>query len=72
MIKDFVVQEDKKNLLAGELSDMNTSSIHSIIRVDALGDIDQQFSPPYIGLNDTVTAIIQDNNGRLIIAGTYM
>ncbi|MFT5136895.1 MAG: putative delta-60 repeat protein [Arenicella sp.] len=71
MIKDFVVQEDKKNLIAGELSDMSMKSIHGILRLDAYGDIDPQFNPPHFGFNDTVTAMIQDDNGRIIIAGTY-
>jgi hypothetical protein len=71
MIKDFVVQEDKKKLLAGELSDMNVRSIHGILRLDTYGDIDPQFSPPHFGSNDTVTAMIQDDNGRIIIVGNY-
>ena len=72
MINNLLIQADKKVLVAGEASEAKTGSIHGIIRLDALGDIDQLFNPPHVGLNDTVTAIIQDDNGRIIIAGTYM
>lgn len=72
MINNLLIQADKKVLVAGELSKMNKSSNHGINRIDALGDIDEQFNSPRIGFNDTVTAIIQDHDGRIIIAGTYM
>ena len=60
-----------KKLNAGELSEMSMKSIHGILRLDAYGDIDPQFNPPHLGFNDTVTAMIHDDNGRIIIAGNY-
>ncbi|MFT4630806.1 MAG: hypothetical protein ACI9WC_003698 [Arenicella sp.] len=50
---------------------MNLRSIQGIVRLDTYGHIDPQFSPPNFGANDTVTAMIQYDNGRIIIAGTY-
>lgn len=72
MINNLLIQADKKVLVAGELSKVNKGSIHGIIRIDALGDIDDHFTSPNIGFNDAVTAIIQDDNGKIIIGGTYM
>jgi uncharacterized delta-60 repeat protein len=72
MINDLLFQADGKILVSGELSKIENMSIHGVTRIDALGWPDDTFTPPVVGSNDTVTAIVQHDNGKIIVGGTYL
>lgn len=72
MINDLLIQADGKVLVSGELSKIENMSIHGVTRIDALGELDATFTPPVVGANDTATAIVQDDDGKIILGGTYM
>ena len=68
----IVIQPDGKIILGGDLFDYNGTSVQNIIRLNADGSLDTNFTVD-VGQGDvyTVTALALQPDGKLLIAGDF-
>lgn len=69
-IKDILLQDDGKIIVAGLFSTLNAINAHYIVRLNQNGTIDNTFSSPFPQVTDfnRVTKVKTLNNGKYIIS----
>ncbi len=70
IINDIVVQPDGKILVGGNFSGFNGVSMRNIARLNTDGSVDTTFNVRS-GANSTVSAIILQSDGKILIGGDF-
>ncbi len=70
-IQTIAIQKDSKILLGGGFTQFNAASAIRIVRLLPDGTIDMGFSARTSGYNSTITRIKVQENGRIMVAGSY-
>jgi uncharacterized delta-60 repeat protein len=69
-INSTIIQPDGKVLIAGSFFTYNNTSLGRIARIDENGLIDNSFNTGS-GVNNTVTSMVLQPDGKIIIAGNF-
>ena len=72
MINNMVLQPNGKLLISGEPSKIENIRVEGVSRLDEMGAPDQSFTPPVMGTNDAVSAILLNGDGSIVIGGQFI
>lgn len=70
LVKEIVVQEDDKILIGGQFTSYDGISKNRITRLNADGSLDTAFDIG-TGVNETVSSIALQTDGKILIAGNF-
>lgn len=64
-------QPDGKLVVGGTFTSVNGTALGRLARVNADGTVDRTFNPGGAGADGTVSAILRQTDGKLVIAGSF-
>lgn len=70
-IEDVLVQQDGKVIVSGWFTYFNQTSRGRIARLTSSGSVETSFGPPWSGLNQSIVAMAEQTDGKIIIAGWF-
>ncbi len=70
IVNSFALQSDGKIIIIGGFTEYNGSPINRIARLNPDGTIDLSFNPG-TGFNGSLNSVVIQNNGKIIIGGSF-